>query len=81
MPHGWVASDQIRSVLDLFAYEHEGERSLVADRGLDVIGITPDVPLFAPPVSARPRSATLFGVDQPLRRRPAPIAAMARVSN
>ncbi|MGZ8255395.1 MAG: discoidin domain-containing protein, partial [Burkholderiaceae bacterium] len=29
MPHGWVASDQIRSVLDLFAYEHEGERSLV----------------------------------------------------
>ena len=26
MPHGWVASDQIRSVLDLFAYEDEGER-------------------------------------------------------
>ena len=25
MPHGWVASDQIRSVLDLFAYEDEGE--------------------------------------------------------
>jgi hypothetical protein len=24
MPHGWVASDQIRSVLDLFAYEARG---------------------------------------------------------
>jgi hypothetical protein len=33
MPHGWVASDQIRSVLDLFAYEHEGERSLVLAAG------------------------------------------------
>jgi hypothetical protein len=28
MPHGWVASDQIRSVLDLFAYEDEGEHSM-----------------------------------------------------
>ncbi len=34
MPHGWVASDQIRSVLDLFAYEHEGERSLVLAAGI-----------------------------------------------
>ena len=34
MPHGWVASDQIRSVLDLFAYEHEGERSLVLAAGV-----------------------------------------------
>ena len=25
MPHGWVASDHIRSVLDLFAYEDESE--------------------------------------------------------
>ena len=33
MPHGWVASDQIRSVLDLFAYEHEGEQSLVLAAG------------------------------------------------
>jgi hypothetical protein len=34
MPHGWVASDQIRSVLDLFAYEDEGERSLVLGAGV-----------------------------------------------
>jgi hypothetical protein len=34
MPHGWVASDQIRSVLDLFAYEDEGARSLVLAAGI-----------------------------------------------
>jgi F5/8 type C domain len=34
MPHGWVASDHIRSVLDLFAYEHEGERALVLAAGV-----------------------------------------------
>ena len=33
MPHGWVASDQIRSVLDLFGYEHEGEHALVLAAG------------------------------------------------
>jgi hypothetical protein len=34
MPHGWVASDQIRSVLDLFAYEREGGRSMVLAAGV-----------------------------------------------
>jgi hypothetical protein len=34
MPHGWVASDQIRAVLDLFAYEHEGERQMVLAAGV-----------------------------------------------
>ncbi|MEP7298545.1 MAG: hypothetical protein ABI702_20360 [Burkholderiales bacterium] len=34
MPHGWVASDHIRSVLDLFAYEHEGDGSLVLAAGV-----------------------------------------------
>ncbi|HWH83408.1 MAG TPA: hypothetical protein VNU71_14350, partial [Burkholderiaceae bacterium] len=34
MPHGWVASDQIRAVLDLFAYEHEGRGSLVLAAGV-----------------------------------------------
>jgi len=34
MPHGWVASDHIRAVLDLFAYEHEGKRSLVLAAGV-----------------------------------------------
>jgi hypothetical protein len=34
MPHGWVASDHVRSVLDLFAYEDESERSLVLAAGV-----------------------------------------------
>jgi hypothetical protein len=34
MPHGWVASDQIRSVLDLFAYEREGQHTLVLAAGV-----------------------------------------------
>jgi hypothetical protein len=34
MPHGWVASDHIRSVLDLFAYEDESESSLVLAAGV-----------------------------------------------
>jgi hypothetical protein len=34
MPHGWVASDHIRSVLDLFAYEDESEQSLVLAAGV-----------------------------------------------
>jgi hypothetical protein len=36
MPHGWVASDFIRSVLDLFAYERESDRSIVIAAGLPV---------------------------------------------
>jgi hypothetical protein len=34
MPHGWVASDFIRSVLDLFAYERESDESLVLAAGV-----------------------------------------------
>jgi F5/8 type C domain-containing protein len=34
MPHGWVASDFIRSVLDVFAYEHESDQSLVIAAGI-----------------------------------------------
>jgi hypothetical protein len=34
MPHGWVASDFIRSVLDLFAYEREGDEALVLAAGV-----------------------------------------------
>jgi hypothetical protein len=33
MPHAWVASDFIRSALDLFAYENEAEMSLVIGAG------------------------------------------------
>ena len=34
MPHGWVASDFIRSALDLFAYEREDDGSLVLAAGV-----------------------------------------------
>jgi hypothetical protein len=34
MPHGWVASDFIRSTLDLFAYEREADHSLVLAAGV-----------------------------------------------
>jgi F5/8 type C domain-containing protein len=36
MPHAWVASDFIRSVLDLFAYEREDDRALVIGAGIPV---------------------------------------------
>jgi F5/8 type C domain len=36
MPHGWVASDFIRAVLDLFAYEREADQSLVLAAGVPV---------------------------------------------
>ncbi|MBS0373975.1 MAG: carbohydrate-binding protein [Proteobacteria bacterium] len=56
LPHGWVASDFIRSALDLFAYEREADRTVVlgagvpadwlAGRGLTVRGLhTPDGPV------------------------------------
>ncbi len=34
MPHGWIASDYIRSVLDLFAYERDTDHALVLGRGI-----------------------------------------------
>ncbi|WP_417291717.1 discoidin domain-containing protein [Coralloluteibacterium thermophilus] len=34
MPHGWVASDYIRSALDLFAYERESDAALVIAAGV-----------------------------------------------
>jgi len=34
LPHGWVASDFIRAVLDLFAYEREGDQALVLAGGV-----------------------------------------------
>ncbi|HJT96905.1 MAG TPA: coagulation factor 5/8 type domain-containing protein, partial [Rhodanobacteraceae bacterium] len=34
MPHGWVASDFIRSALDLFAYERESDDALVIAAGI-----------------------------------------------
>jgi hypothetical protein len=34
MPHGWVASDFIRAVLDLFVYEREADDALVLAAGV-----------------------------------------------
>jgi hypothetical protein len=34
MPHGWVASDFIRSALDLFAYERDSDHALVLAAGV-----------------------------------------------
>jgi hypothetical protein len=34
MPHGWVASDFIRSALDLFAYERASDQSIVLAAGI-----------------------------------------------
>lgn len=34
LPHAWVASDFIRSVLDIFAYEREHDRTIVLGAGL-----------------------------------------------
>jgi hypothetical protein len=34
MPHAWIASDYIRSVLDLFAYERNADRALVLAAGV-----------------------------------------------
>ena len=34
MPHAWVASDFIRSTLDLFAYERDADRALVLGAGI-----------------------------------------------
>ena len=34
MPHGWVASDFIRSALDLFAYERAADRAIVLAAGI-----------------------------------------------
>jgi len=34
LPHGWVASDFIRAVLDLFVYEREADQSLVLAAGV-----------------------------------------------
>ncbi|NHZ90028.1 coagulation factor 5/8 type domain-containing protein [Massilia sp. CCM 8733] len=34
MPHGWIASDFIRSALDLFAYERESDQSLIVADGI-----------------------------------------------
>jgi len=40
MPHTWVGSDYIRSVLDMFAYEREADSSLVIGAGIPASWVT-----------------------------------------
>lgn len=42
MPHGWVASDFIRSALDMFAYEREADRALVISAGVPGVWLEGD---------------------------------------
>ena len=42
MPHAWVASDFIRSVLDLFAYERVADRALVLASGVPAAWLRTD---------------------------------------
>ncbi len=45
MPHGWVASDFMRSALDMFAYERESDRSMVIAAGIPATWIEGGVAL------------------------------------
>ncbi|HEX6745767.1 MAG TPA: discoidin domain-containing protein [Longimicrobium sp.] len=40
LPHGWVGSDFIRSMLDLFAYESDDDRALVIAAGIPAAWVT-----------------------------------------
>ncbi|WP_309662589.1 carbohydrate binding domain-containing protein [Sphingomonas sp.] len=42
MPHAWVASDFVRGVLDMFAWERRDERALVLGGGLSAAWLTGD---------------------------------------
>jgi hypothetical protein len=55
LPHTWVGSDFIRSVLDFFAYEREADRALVVGAGIPAAWVTE-----APGVSVR-RLSTHYG--------------------
>ncbi|HEV7776932.1 MAG TPA: discoidin domain-containing protein [Luteibacter sp.] len=36
MPHAWIASDYVRSALDMFAYERDGDHAMVLAAGIPV---------------------------------------------
>ena len=42
MPHTWVGSDFVRSVLDMLAYEREEDSTLVVGAGVPPLWVTPD---------------------------------------
>jgi len=41
LPHGWVATDFVRSALDLFAYERRGDQALVLAAGVPAAWLDP----------------------------------------
>ena len=64
MPHTWVGSDFIRSVLDMFAYERESDSTLVLGAG-----ILPEWVSTAPGVSARDLRTHYGALSYTMRKR------------
>ena len=63
LPHAWVASDYVRSVLDMFAYEREADRALVIGAGI------PDAWLDGEGVSVRGLRTPYGALDNSISRR------------
>ncbi len=63
LPHTWVGSDFVRSVLDLFAYEDESDSTLVIAAGVPLAWVTesPGLALRGLSTSFGPLSYTLRG--------------------
>ena len=69
MPHAWVSSDYVRSVLDLFAYERESDSALIVGAGwkaqwlqhdvLELRGLSTPYGLFELTLERNPRGWTL----------------------
>jgi hypothetical protein len=75
LPHGWVASDFIRSTLDLLGYERDADQALVLAAGvpldwLDGRGLTVRLRTLYGPVGYRMRRVA-GGIDVELARGPA----------
>ena len=63
VPHAWVASDYVRSVLDMFAYERESDKALVIGAGI------PDAWLDGEGVSVRGLRTSYGLLDYSISRR------------
>lgn len=71
LPHTWVGSDFVRSVLDLFVYENEPDRTLVIAAGVPLAWVMepPGLALRGFSTSFGPLSYTLCGRGQGLEAR------------
>ena len=63
LPHAWVASDYVRSVLDMFGYEREADQALVIGAGI------PDAWLDGEGVSVRGLRTSYGALDYRISRR------------